>query len=65
MEEMLMDTLEALAVNIPRDYLAQARELRPIVAAGGDEAERRREVTPEVVHALIESGIFKMLLPKS
>ena len=60
-----MDTLEALAVNIPRDYLARARELRPIVAAGGDEAERRREVTPEVVHALIEGGIFKMLLPKS
>ena len=60
-----MDTLEALAVNIPRDYLARARELRAIVAAGGDEAERRREVTPEVVHALIEGGIFKMLLPKS
>src|SRR5204862_514628 len=32
---------------------------------GGDEAERRREVTPEVVDALIERGIFKMLLPKS
>ena len=61
-----MDTLEARgADSLRQDYLARARELRPIVAAGGDEAERRREVTPEVVDALIERGIFKMLLPKS
>src|SRR5260221_402402 len=66
MEGRLMDTLEARGADTLRqDYLARARELRPILAAGGDEAERRREVTPEVVEALIERGIFKMLLPKS
>src|SRR5438128_5420964 len=66
MEERLMDTLEARgADSLRQDYLARARELRPILAAGGDEAERRREVTPEVVDALIERGIFRMLLPKS
>src|SRR5258708_12960818 len=66
MEGRLMDTLEARgAGTLRQDYLARARELRPILAGGGDEAERRREVTPEVVEALIERGIFKMLLPKS
>src|SRR5258707_15108098 len=66
MEGRLMDTLEARGADTLRqDYLARARELRRILAAGGDEAERRREVTPEVVEALIERGIFKMLLPKS
>ena len=61
-----MDTLEARGADTLRqEYLARARELRPILAAGGDEAERRREVTPEVVEALKERGIFKMLLPRS
>src|SRR5256885_14197928 len=66
MEEGLMDTLEARGADTLRqDYLARARELRPILAAGGDEAERRREVTPEVVEAMKERGIFRMLLPRS
>src|SRR3981189_571264 len=66
MEETLMDTLEARgADSLRQDYLARARELRPMLAAAGDEIERRREVTPEGVEALIERGIFKMLVPKS
>jgi hypothetical protein len=49
MEEMLMDTLEALAVNIPRIISrgpASCARSSPPAAAW---AERRREVTPEVV----------------
>src|SRR5712692_4194492 len=46
-------------------YLDRALELRPMLAAAGDEIERGREVTPEVVRAMIERGIFKMLLPRS
>src|SRR5689334_16554224 len=66
MEERLMDTLEARRADTPsQDYIARARALRPLIASAADEAERRRELTPEVVDALIESGIFKMLLPKS
>src|SRR5882762_9790923 len=65
-EEMLMDTLEARgAETLRQEYLERARELRPMLAAAGDEIERRREVTPEIVDALIERGIFRMLLPKS
>src|SRR5947207_2527767 len=66
MEERLMDTLEARrADTLGQDYLARARALRPLIAAAADEAERRRELTPEIVDALIENGIFRMLLPKS
>src|SRR6266446_10771751 len=59
-------------VNDPRDdgklaqtYLERARELRPMLAAAGDAIERGREVTPEIVDAMIERGIFRMLLPRS
>src|SRR5437762_10703916 len=66
MEERLMDTLEARrADTLGQDYLARASALRPLIAAAADEAERRRELTPEIVDALIENGIFRMLLPKS
>src|SRR5260370_41201840 len=36
-----------------------------MLGAAGEEIEGRREVTPEIVDALIERGIFRMLLPKS
>src|SRR5438270_13614697 len=66
MEERLMDTLEAhRADTLGQDYLARARALRPLIAAAADEAERRRELTPEIVDALIENGSFRMLLAKS
>jgi alkylation response protein AidB-like acyl-CoA dehydrogenase len=51
--------------SLDGDYLARARELAPLLAASGDEIERRRELPPEIVQALIDRGIFKMLLPKS
>src|ERR1051326_3541505 len=66
MEERLMDTLEARRADTPSQaYLARARALRPLIASAADEAERRRELTPEVVDAIIERGIFRMLLPRS
>src|SRR5438477_11124777 len=66
MEERLMDTLEARRADmLGQDYPARASALRPLIAAAADEAERRRELTPEIVDALIENGIFRMLLPKS
>jgi indole-3-acetate monooxygenase len=61
-----MDTLEARSgQQLRQDYLDRARELQPMLRADSDEIERRREVTPEVVDAMIERGIFKMLLPRS
>src|SRR5438270_825786 len=61
-----MDVTEARDDGkLAQTYVERARELRPMLAAAGDEIERRREVTPEIVDALIERGIFRMLLPKS
>src|SRR4051812_18369858 len=65
-EERLMDTLEARRdIGLEQSYLERARELKPMLAAAGDETERRREVTPEVVEAMKDRGIFRMLLPRS
>ena len=61
-----MDVLEPRGrEKLRQDYLDSARELQPMLRADGDEIERGREVTPVVVEALIERGIFKMLLPRS
>ena len=54
-----MDVTEA------HSYLDRARELQPMLAAAGDEIERHRQLPEAIVEALIERGIFKMLLPRS
>src|SRR4051812_33818042 len=61
-----MDTLEARGPEqLSKEYLERARELRPMLAAAGDAIERGREVTPEIVAAMKERGIFRMLQPRS
>ncbi len=60
-----MDTLERGAEQLRQDYLDRALELRPMLAAAGDAIERGREVTPEIVAAMKQRGIFRMLLPRS
>ena len=61
-----MDTLEARRdIGLEQSYIEQARELTPMLREAGDEMERRREVTPEIVEAMKERGIFRMLLPRS
>ena len=61
-----MDTLEARGeAGLAKTYLERARELKPMLAAASDEIERGREVTPEIVEAMKERGIFRMLLPRS
>ena len=44
---------------------ARARELAPELAAAADEIERRRELPEPVVAALVERGLFRLLLPRS
>jgi alkylation response protein AidB-like acyl-CoA dehydrogenase len=47
------------------DYLQRACELIPELANAADEIERRRELPEPVVNALVERGLFRMLLPRS
>ena len=64
--EMAMDVTEGRSgEQLAQLYVERARELRPSLAAASDDIERGREVTPAVVEALIERGIFRMLLPRS
>jgi indole-3-acetate monooxygenase len=61
-----MDVAEARGDHeLAQVYLARARELVPLLAAAGDAIEQGREVTPAIVAALTERGIFRMLLPRS
>ena len=43
----------------------RARALQPLLDAQGPEMDRRREVTPAVVEALVENDMLRLLLPRS
>jgi len=47
------------------DYLARVREIAPALAAACEEIDRRRELPEAIVEALIERGLFRLLLPRS
>jgi alkylation response protein AidB-like acyl-CoA dehydrogenase len=49
----------------PTDWVGRARELAPLIAAHADEIERRRELPAAVREALLERGLFRLLLPRS
>jgi alkylation response protein AidB-like acyl-CoA dehydrogenase len=43
----------------------RARALQPLLDANGPEIDRRRELTPEVVDALVSQDLLRLLLPRS
>lgn len=47
------------------DLVARAQALAPLLAREADEIERRRRLTRPVVSALIDSGLYRALLPKT
>jgi alkylation response protein AidB-like acyl-CoA dehydrogenase len=47
------------------DYIARARALAPLLTAAAPEIERKRELTADVLDALHQAGLFRMLLPRS
>ena len=47
------------------DWVARARALVPMIEAAGDRIEAERRIVPEVVTALHDAGLFRMLLPLS
>ena len=42
----------------------RARALQPLLDEHGAEMDRRRELTPEVVEALVGQDMLRLLLPK-
>ncbi len=47
------------------DYLRRAQELGPELEAAAEDIERRRELPDPIVEALIERGLFRLLLPRA
>src|SRR6266404_184029 len=47
------------------DYIGRARELGREIEAAAEEIERRRELPEPIVEALIERGLFRLLLPRT
>lgn len=47
------------------DCIGRARELAPLVAAHAARIEQEREIVPEVLAALHDARLFRMLIPKS
>ena len=47
------------------DCVARAKALAPMIAAHAARIEQEREIAPEVLEALHEARLFRMLLPKS
>lgn len=45
--------------------LTTARALGPLIREHAEEAERERRLAPEVIHALTEAGLFRLLLPRT
>jgi alkylation response protein AidB-like acyl-CoA dehydrogenase len=56
-----MRSAEALAP----DYLERARQLGPELDAAAEEIELRRELPEPIVEALVERGLFRLLLPRA
>src|SRR3954465_12400460 len=46
-------------------YTARARALRPLITAHAARIEQEREIAPEVLSALHDAQLFRMLIPKS
>jgi indole-3-acetate monooxygenase len=53
------------AGSIASSLVERAKALAPLIVQEADEIERTRRLTPAVVSALIENGLYKSLLPKS
>src|SRR6202042_3992888 len=53
------------AASIASGLVERAKALAPLIAAEADEIEQTRRLTPKLVSALIENGLYKSLLPKS
>ena len=57
--------VSAIVEQTAPDMVSRARALAPMIAAAADDIEAGREITPGVVAALHDAGLFRMLVPRS
>jgi indole-3-acetate monooxygenase len=53
------------AAGIASSLVERASALAPLITAEADEIEQTRRLTPKVVSALVETGLYKSLVPQS
>ena len=53
------------AQGIRHDCVAHARTLAPLIAAHAGATEQAREIAPQVIDALHEAQLFRLLIPRS
>jgi indole-3-acetate monooxygenase len=53
-----------MTVASATEYVDRARELGPELEAAAEEIERRRELPEPIVEALVDHGLFRLLLPR-
>ena len=49
---------------VPKSAVERAKSLQSLIDRHGPEIDRRREVTPEVVEALVGNDMLRLLLPR-
>src|SRR5579864_5300174 len=54
-----------MATTAAIDYVGAARALAPLIEAEADRIEDERALPAHLVDALIDAGIFRLLLPRS
>src|ERR1700749_769214 len=54
-----------LSSGLSLGLVESAKALAPLIAQEADDIERTRRLTPPVVSALIENGLYRSLLPQS
>jgi alkylation response protein AidB-like acyl-CoA dehydrogenase len=54
-----------MTVTPATEYVERARELGPELKTAAEEIERRRELPEPIVEALVDRGLFRLLLPRA
>jgi indole-3-acetate monooxygenase len=62
-ERVMQERVAAIDINAD-DVVARAQSLAPLLAAQAARIEQQREIVPEVLAALHQARLFRMLLPR-
>lgn len=60
-----MDAHGAGRTTSTKDYVALARELAPLLSAAAPRIDAARELPPDVLDAMHDAGMFRLLVPRS